>query len=88
MGTLWTSDNVARLTCQIEGGRNLWPRPEVKKFDPETTAISMPIVISGFLALINVIAFQQIDIEEFPDASGTVVRMFGVTSVSTVSSSH
>ncbi|KAF8603753.1 delta DNA polymerase, partial [Ceratobasidium sp. AG-I] len=48
---------------EIEGGRNLWPRPEVKKFDPENASI----------------IFQQIDIEEFPDASGTVVRLFGVT---------
>ncbi|KAG8719881.1 DNA-directed DNA polymerase delta [Ceratobasidium sp. 394] len=46
-----------------EGGRNLWPRPELKKFDPETRNI----------------VFQQIDIEEFPDSSGTVIRLFGVT---------
>ncbi|KAB5594953.1 DNA polymerase type-B family catalytic domain containing protein [Ceratobasidium theobromae] len=46
-----------------EGGQNLWPRPELKKFDPKTT----PII------------FQQIDIEEFPDSSGNVLRLFGVT---------
>ncbi|KAG8744183.1 DNA-directed DNA polymerase delta [Ceratobasidium sp. 414] len=46
-----------------EGGHNSWPRPELKKFDPETSDI----------------VFQQIDIEEFPDSSGTVIRLFGVT---------
>ncbi|KAG9119515.1 DNA-directed DNA polymerase delta, partial [Ceratobasidium sp. 392] len=46
-----------------EGGRNLWPRPELKNFDPKSSSI----------------VFQQIDIEEFPDSSGTVIRLFGVT---------
>ncbi|KAG8723292.1 DNA-directed DNA polymerase delta, partial [Ceratobasidium sp. 428] len=46
-----------------EGGRNLWPRPEPKNFDPKK----------------NSIIFQQIDIEEFPDSAGTVIRLFGVT---------
>ncbi|CAE6454618.1 unnamed protein product [Rhizoctonia solani] len=49
--------------AQAEGGRNLWPRPELKKFDPQTT----PIV------------FQQIDIDMFPGANGLDFGLFGVT---------
>ncbi|CEL61853.1 DNA polymerase delta subunit 1 [Rhizoctonia solani AG-1 IB] len=49
---------------QAEGGRNLWPRPELKKFDPKTTSIT----------------FQQIDVDMFPGATGMVFGLFGVTS--------
>ncbi|CAE6402164.1 unnamed protein product [Rhizoctonia solani] len=49
--------------AQAEGGRNLWPRPEVKKFDPENTSI----------------VFQQIDIDMFPGANGLDFGLFGVT---------
>ncbi|CAE7180076.1 unnamed protein product [Rhizoctonia solani] len=49
--------------AQAEGGRNLWPRPELKKFDPKTTSI----------------VFQQIDIDMFPGAGGLDFGLFGVT---------
>ncbi|CAE6425734.1 unnamed protein product [Rhizoctonia solani] len=48
---------------EAEGGRNLWPRPELNKFDPKTTSIT----------------FQQIDIDMFPGATGMVFGLFGVT---------
>ncbi|KAJ1306779.1 hypothetical protein OPQ81_007765 [Rhizoctonia solani] len=48
---------------QAEGGRNMWPRPEPKKFDPQTTSIT----------------FQQIDIDMFPGANGLAFGLFGVT---------
>ncbi|CAE6528011.1 unnamed protein product [Rhizoctonia solani] len=50
--------------AHAEGGRNLWPRPELKKFDPQTTSI----------------VFQQIDIDMFPGANGLDFGLFGVTS--------
>ncbi|KAG8736039.1 hypothetical protein FRC12_017804 [Ceratobasidium sp. 428] len=66
-----------------EGGRNLWPRPELKNFDPKKNSIStlLPFASASFLNA-AIIAFQQIDIEEFPDSAGTVIRLFGVTEAS------
>ncbi|CAE6482066.1 unnamed protein product [Rhizoctonia solani] len=49
--------------AQAEGGRNLWPRPTLKKFDPQTTSIT----------------FQQIEIDMFPGANGLAFGLFGVT---------
>jgi hypothetical protein len=57
-----------------------WPRPAVPKFDKAKDSICKLNAPSSCRLQANVIAFQQIDIEEHSDPRlGPTLRLFGVT---------